>query len=72
MGITGRYKRFLSSSLSGQVIDENNKPVSSAKVSVGDKDAQTNTDGQFSLDSVVSSTQKLAFLQLSIFCLRTN
>jgi hypothetical protein len=59
LGLSGNYRNFLNTSVSGQVVDENGKPVESAQLKIEDKDANTNKDGLFSFASVPLSSPKI-------------
>lgn len=59
LGISGNYRNFLNTSVSGQVVDENGKPVESAQLKIEDKEANTNKDGLFSFASVPLSSPKI-------------
>ncbi len=59
LGVSGQYKTFFSAKLSGQVVDENSKPVSNAALKVESVEAKTDINGTFSFDSVPVSSQKI-------------
>jgi len=59
LGISGNYRNFLNTSVSGQVVDENGKPVESALLKIEDKIVNSNKDGLFSFSSVPLSSPKI-------------
>jgi len=60
LGISGNYRNFLNTSLSGQVVDENGKPVESALLKIEDKSTNSNKDGLFSFASIPLSSPKVS------------
>ena len=58
--ISGNYKYYFKSQVEGQVVDENSKPIDSAKIKIDDiYESQADINGYFKFDSVPPSSKKI-------------